>query len=532
MEQFYDSDNVIIFLTDGKPSDPKDVLDQITEGQYLMDRTVHIFTYGLGNALPNAYSGWCADPNDSQCTAFSVPGLLAGFIENTDSLEALDFLATIADQNNMLIPGATTWTNKNCTENTYGPCFDPNRDPQGVGPPGRADHVGDGEGDRLMTMVGSYYDFFQSEPEPTYSVPSKDDHLGLIIIAATRTVDTTGTLFGVTAVDISMNIVFNEIVNFNLGKYSFAFLVDREDGRVLLHRDLPKPMEWPSEPTFLHLSSMKGALTDDEVTKIMTGESGSSYHDNVTALITRGNAQSEGVNAEERAATFYYEPIPDTKYSVVLCLFEEDRIVTVPSPVNPESGTASLYHRLDLLDTNAEVCRLHDNYATFDGSTVMFPPKAYTDPISYLSSLETSEDVANMNTFINDPTGLVANPGLVDGVRTDVTLTAVLEQYWRENDADSVWRYVGTTMGVFRIFPGIVMDMRYDPTQQAWFNHALAKPEDYTFSRPGPSPFGGGNLVTISKAIAHSSTQKILGVIAADITERKYSSLLHSEVIV
>ncbi|XP_035677203.1 uncharacterized protein LOC118416225 [Branchiostoma floridae] len=109
-EQFYDSDNVIIFLTDGKPSDPKDVLDQITEGQYLMDRTVHIFTYGLGNALPNAYSGWCADPNDSQCTAFSVPGLLAGFIENTDSLEALDFLATIADQNNMLIPGATTWT--------------------------------------------------------------------------------------------------------------------------------------------------------------------------------------------------------------------------------------------------------------------------------------------------------------------------------------------------------------------------------------------------------------------------------------
>ncbi|XP_078594525.1 VWFA and cache domain-containing protein 1-like [Branchiostoma floridae x Branchiostoma japonicum] len=356
-EQFFDSDNVIIFLTDGKPFDPNDILDQITKGQYRM--------------------------------------------------------------------------NKNCTENAYGPCFDPNRDPQGVGPPGRAEYV------------------------------------GLIMTAATRTVTTTGTLFGVTAVDISMDVIFNEIVNFNHGKYSYAFLVDREDGRVLLHRDLPKPMEWPSEPTFLHLSGMKGALTDDEVNKILNGLSGNCYHDNVKVPVTRGSSQFDGVITVEKAATFYYEPIPDTKYSVVLCLFDEDSTITVPASVNPVNGSESLFHRLDLLDQNADVCRLYDNYAPLDGSTIMFPPEAYSDPIGYISSLETSDDVANIEQFLNDVTGSVQNPGLVDGVRTDVILTAAIEQYWRENDADSVWRYVGTRNGMFRIFPGITVDRRYDPTQQA-----------------------------------------------------------------
>eukprot|EP00058_Branchiostoma_floridae_P028145 XP_002613636.1 hypothetical protein BRAFLDRAFT_93677 [Branchiostoma floridae] len=302
-------------------------------------------------------------------------------------------------------------------------------------------HIGDGDGDSLMTMMGSYYDFFQSEPEPTFSVATKDEHLGLTITAAIRTVDTTNTFFGATAVDISMDVVFNEIVNFNLGTYSHAFLVDRKDGRVLIHRDLPKPMEWPSDPTFLHLDAMKGALTDDEVIKILNGESGNSHYDNVKVPITRGNAQFDGVITVEKAATFYYEPILDTKYSVVLCLFDEDSEISVPASVNPVNGTDSLFHRLDLLDQNADVCRLYDNYATLDGSTIMFPPEAYSDPIGYLSSLETSEDVENIEQFLNDVTGSVQNPGLVDGVRTDVILTAAIEQYWRENEADSVWRY-------------------------------------------------------------------------------------------
>ncbi|KAI8511662.1 hypothetical protein Bbelb_107620 [Branchiostoma belcheri] len=527
-EQFVDSNNVIIFLTDGKPTDPDDVLDQITEGQNRMDRTVHIFTYGLGEYIQAAYTGWCADPNDSQCTGYSVPAGFEDILPNTHSLEALEFLATIADQNNMRIPGAVAWTNDDCRQNTFGPCFDSNRDPQGVGPSGRNGNVGDGAGDRLMTMMGSYYDFFQSEPEPTFSVPTKDEHLGLTITGAIRTTDSNGEFFGVTAVDISMDIVFNEIVNFNLGTYSHAFLVDRQDGRVLLHRDLPKPMEWPTDPNFLHLNEMKGVLLDDEVYKILNGESGSCYHDKVKVPVTRGDAQFDGVSTLEKAATFYYEPIPDSKYSVVLCLFDEDKTINVPNQVNPENGRDSIFHRLDLT-TNANVCRRYDNFASLEGSTVMFTPKAYTDPIGYLSSVETAEDVANIEQFLNDVTGTVDNPGLLDGIRTDVVLTAAIEQYWGEKASDSVWRYVGTRNGMFRIFPGIALDRRYDPTQQGWYKRALSRPNDYTFSRPVPSPFGGGNMVTISRVIANSGTQ-ILGVIAADIIERQYKSLLYSEI--
>eukprot|EP00058_Branchiostoma_floridae_P028144 XP_002613635.1 hypothetical protein BRAFLDRAFT_93676 [Branchiostoma floridae] len=407
-EQFEDCYNIIIFLSDGSPTDKAFALDEITKGQELMDRSVYIFTYGLGANLMWASSQWAPDPNNP-------------FVY----LPALDFLRTIADQNNRQIPGAVEWTNAYCTtEQNYGLCFSQNRDPQGVGPWGRMEYIDDGQGDKLKTIMGSYYDFFpfSSDPEPTYSVPTNDEHL---------------------------------------------------DGRVLIHRNLPKPMEWLSEPTFLGLEAMESALRSRERTKIMNGDSGD-YYTMVKVPIARGNAQFDGAVTIEKAATFYYEPIPDTKYSVVLCLFEDDETIAIPTPVNPENGTDALYHRLDLLYMNnatgdTQFCSLYGEYATPDDSTIKFPPEAFTDPINYLNTLETFEDVVDIEMFINDFTGSWANPGLIEGIRTDVILSAEIEQYWRENGTESVWRYFGTENGVFRIFPGIITDKRYDPTRQTCY---------------------------------------------------------------
>ncbi|XP_078595850.1 uncharacterized protein LOC144872951 isoform X2 [Branchiostoma floridae x Branchiostoma japonicum] len=517
-EQFENCQNIIIFLTDGQPTDIYFTLDDIVKGQDLMERSVHIFTYGLGANLQWANSGWYNDP--------SQPWV---------QLPALDFLATIADQNNRQIPGAVEWTNRYCENGLYGSCFSANRDPQGVGPWGRTEYIDDNEGDKLKTIMGSYYDFFpfSSDPAPTYSVPTNDEHLGLVINAALPTIDTSGTFFGVTAVDISMDIVFREIANFNIGKYSYAFLVDREDGRVLIHRNLPKPMEWKSEPTFLGLEAMESALRSREVTKILNGDSGD-YYTMVKVSIARGNAQFDGAVTIEKAATFYYEPIPDTKYSVVLCHFEDDETIAIPAAVKQEN-TGDLYHRLDLLYMNnatgdTQFCSLYGEYATPDESTIKFPPEAFVDPVNYLGTLETFDDVVDIELFINDVAGFAANPELLDVLRTDAILSAEIEQYWRENGQESVWRYFGTENGVFRIFPGIITDKRYDPTRQTWYARALSRPEDYTFSRPVPSPFGGGNMVTISRAIAHTETNDVLGVIAADITEKYYYSMLYSEV--
>ena len=50
--------------------------------------------------------------------------------------------------------------------------------------------------------------------------------------------------------------------------------------------------------------------------------------------IARGNAQFDGAVTIEKAATFYYEPIPDTKYSVVLCHFEDDETIAIPAAVS------------------------------------------------------------------------------------------------------------------------------------------------------------------------------------------------------
>ncbi|XP_066284042.1 VWFA and cache domain-containing protein 1-like, partial [Branchiostoma lanceolatum] len=255
----------------------------------------------------------------------------------------------------------------------------------------------------------------------------------------------------------------------------------------------------------------------------------------VKVSIARGDAQFDGAVTIEKAATFYYEPIPDTKYSVVLCLYEDDETIAIPTKVTPADNTNVQYHRLDLLYMNnatgdTEFCSLYGEYAAPDESTIKFPPEAFADPIKYLNTLETFEDVVGIERFINDFTGTMANPGLIGGARSDAIVSAEMEQYWKKNGQESVWRYFGTENGVFRILPGIITDKRYDPTRQTWYARALSRPEDYTFSRPVPSPFGGGNMVTISRVISHTKTEEVFGVIAADITETYYYSMLYTEV--
>jgi len=67
-----------------------------------------------------------------------------------------------------------------------------------------------------------------------------------------------------------------------------------------------------------------------------------------------------------------------------------------------------------------------------------------------------------------------------NGVRESVALTHKLEEIWKDSaDADSdsladvsqlndytIYRYVGTRDGVYRIYPAIRVPVKFDPTKQ------------------------------------------------------------------
>ena len=61
---------------------------------------------------------------------------------------------------------------------------------------------------------------------------------------------------GVTCMDIPIDTMFSPIIDFHLGRLSYAFLIDSR-GRVLLHPLLPKPENYKHEPIFLDMESVE-----------------------------------------------------------------------------------------------------------------------------------------------------------------------------------------------------------------------------------------------------------------------------------
>ena len=103
---------------------------------------------------------------------------------------------------------------------------------------------------------------------------------------------------------------------------------------------------------------------------------------------------------------------------------------------------------------------------------VKFAPGAFKDPYNYIGKDETKADVELLTAYMTDDTGKVTNPGLKNDIRDTVIATWKAEDLWLRDKTNLtqylVWRYIGTTNGVFRFTPGIVEDKRYDARLRPW----------------------------------------------------------------
>ena len=103
---------------------------------------------------------------------------------------------------------------------------------------------------------------------------------------------------------------------------------------------------------------------------------------------------------------------------------------------------------------------------------VKFAPGAYKDPYNYIGMDETKADVELLNAYMKDETGRVTNPGLKNDIRGTVRATWKVEDLWLREKTDLtqylVWRYIGTSNGVFRFTPGTIENKLYDPRQRPW----------------------------------------------------------------
>uniref|UniRef100_H2YLU1 Cache domain-containing protein n=1 Tax=Ciona savignyi TaxID=51511 RepID=H2YLU1_CIOSA len=121
--------------------------------------------------------------------------------------------------------------------------------------------------------------------EPVFSVPYIDaGGLGLILTIGLPVYRPgTNTLYGVVAIDITLQDIFKDAIYFNNGDGSYIFIIDNK-GRVIFHPSMPALM--PSDSVnYYHINQLeRGTNFGAVIESMIAGQSGSKAIDMIKVL--------------------------------------------------------------------------------------------------------------------------------------------------------------------------------------------------------------------------------------------------------
>ncbi|ELU01004.1 hypothetical protein CAPTEDRAFT_222126 [Capitella teleta] len=479
MDDDSSTDKVILFLTDGKPSDPENsILNAISAKNSLIGNKVVILTYGLG-----------AD----------VPGQI---------------LINIAKQLNHDV------TAGEIKQGVYTEVTDP---------------------DNLRNEMASFYSFFSKSgrlTNPIFSVPYYDAFgLGLVTSVCLPFYYRSN-LKGVTCVDISMSDLLSDVAFFGRTDSSYAFIIDSV-GRLLMHPLLPSPQSITDDPIFLEVTALETSPSAKQVLESMLkGESGSDSFSSLR-VVSRGQSILEGSQSDYVKSVYSWKQLMPNNFSLCVVTVESDIETLLSVTTNPNQNF--LYHRLDL-EKDSEKCEYFGVMATTGifwcylacqdvnqiifaaGSVVLLSPAAFEKPYLQIIREETVQDVQQYKSYFTG--GRVSSSVFKEFVFDYVVVSAYLDEI-RLNQPDDlldsvIWIYVGFNVGVFRLYPGTRLNQEYDATKRPWYKRAVAQKGRIAFSIPYEDAFGAGAVISMSKTIVagrssgHVSTDPVVGVMGLD----------------
>ncbi|EDO46979.1 predicted protein [Nematostella vectensis] len=464
-----DCDQVIIFLTDAKPTELKEsVMRTIVESNKLLDNRVVILAYGIG-------------------------------------AEDFSFLGDMVRQSG------------------YNQTWDP---AAGQVTPGIWKQITDIG--RLREEMVTYYNFFfsandPSTAEPRIAVPYHDAWgLGLIT-TVTLPCYHGNTFVGVVGIDITMGDLLADVSYFGAEQESYAFVIDGS-GRGLVHPLLPMPSNADQDYASLEIRTLEPDAPNSIFDSMQSGESGEER------LLTRRFLPRAGSKAGVRVrtvnTTYYWQKVDGTNFSVCLVLVKGDSSVSL-KPLSPIEDFKFIYHRLDLLKPELP-CTQFQRYAVKSSSVVKFSADVFTDPYQYIGLSETSTHVMQYFMYMLDRSNTVENPGFRAGIKDDVLASYRAESIWLKSESLNdyvVWRYIGSGSGVFRLFPGVILAKNYDPTKRTWYQGAIDNPGNNTLSTPYIDAFGAGLVITLSHTVTKGQGE-VFGVMGADFTLRFFHRML------
>lgn len=169
-----------------------------------------------------------------------------------------------------------------------------------------------------------------------------------------------------------------------------------------------------------------------------------------------------------------------------------------------------------------------------NATTFYLAPRAYVNAASRARITDdTPDDVAVLHAVVNDDSKTDESGGLRPGIRATVRRLSLLDSLWLGTELRSAamgWIYLGTESGVHRRYPGGLQGSRqYDPTQRPWYLRAKALPNALVVSAPYTDASGLGRVITLANSVPRRAGDSgIGGVIGLDFQYPAFESLVHS----
>ena len=210
-----------------------------------------------------------------------------------------------------------------------------------------------------------------------------------------------------------------------------------------------------------------------------------------------------------------------------------------------------IYHRMDLLipPTTINMCHYYKQVVTFDAITLHLSSKAFSSPYSHIRSNKPDDNddmqaqiAQNYMAYLRDTRNLFANPGLLDGIRNEVSGVYQIMEFLKAKHIDSelkkyaIRRYVATMNGVLQVFPGCALDVNFEATRRPWFVKAMQAKGELAVTEPYLDAGGAGYVVSVSYLVFErkrstngKESKQPIAVASLDFTRGFFYKLLLDE---
>ncbi|XP_013403576.1 VWFA and cache domain-containing protein 1-like [Lingula anatina] len=393
--------------------------------------------------------------------------------------------------------------------------------------------------DSLSTSVGTFFQAFNRsiEDRPRFSLPYADQTGAGLVMSISQPCLHQGKVLGVAGVDLHFGEMVEDITYFQQEVFAYAFLLDQH-GYMVMHPSLSRPIFTKYQPMHTDVSHFENYEGFERVKHMIL--SATEGRTSLTVHAKENTQSNLSLLPDGKTVIYRYlwKRIENTPFILVLKVAVDSEYSGVTNAPVPNS---LLYHRLDLIPHNT--CMHLKQLATLEASTVFLSASAFTSPFEHLNKPENKKDakevVQSYVAYLGDDTKLIANPGLKPEVRDDVAAVSRINSQWLQQFKKSklndyiVRRYVATPSGVFRLFPGGLIEKKFDPTKRPWYERAIENPGSVVLTEPYLDVYGAGYIATISHTVyegrpggKHSSSDRIVAVMGIDITMRYFYKLL------